>query len=332
MYPGSGPDPFPPPRAIPGDVTVLQEMKPMDTTCRRRWLLGLLACLALGRPAVAEEKVRVLIIDGQNNHNWKAMTPPMKADLIKSGRFTVDVATTPEKQAPREAWDDFRPDFSKYDVVLSNYNGEPWPDRVQKALEAYVSKGGGLAVIHAANNAFEGWSEWDKMIGLGWRKNTYGDRLTLDDAGKVVRTSKGEGPGAGHGAAHAYKVVVRDPDHPITRGMPREWMHAKDELYHGQRGPAEDMEILATAYSDKAKGGTGANEPMVWVIPYGKGRVFTTVMGHVGGNDTTAIRCVGFETVMLRGTEWAATGKVTIPIPANFPTADEVRLDTSPAN
>ncbi|MEA2630570.1 MAG: uncharacterized protein QOE66_789, partial [Chloroflexota bacterium] len=107
---------------------------------------------------------------------------------------------------------------------------------------------------------------------------------------------------------------------------------AKDELYHGQRGPAEDMEILATAYSDKGKGGTGTNEPMVWVIPYGKGRVFTTVMGHVGGNDTTAIRCVGFETVMLRGTEWAATGKVTIPIPANFPTADEVRLDTSPAN
>ena len=57
----------------------------------------------------------------------------------------------------------------------------------------------------------------------------------------------------------------------------------QDELYHGQRGPAEHMHILATAYSDKAKGGTGTNEPMVWVIPYGKGRVFTTVLGHVGG-------------------------------------------------
>ena len=73
--------------------------------------------------------------------------------------------------------------------------------------------------------------------------------------------------------------------------MPAEWMHAKDELYHGQRGPAEHMEILATAYSDKAKGGTGTNEPMIWVIPYGKGRVFTTVMGHAMGDDTTAIRC-----------------------------------------
>ena len=87
------------------------------------------------------------------------------------------------------------------------------------------------------------------------------------------------------------------------------------------------MEILATAYSDKDKGGTGTNEPMIWVIPYGKGRVFTTVMGHARGNDTTAIRCIGFQTVMLRGTEWAATGKVTIPIPDDFPTASQVRLD-----
>jgi len=172
------------------------------------------------------------------------------------------------------------------------------------------------------------------MIGLGWRKNTYGDRVTIDDSGKVVRTPKGEGPGSGHGPVHPFEVVVRNPDHPITRGMPREWMHATDELYHGQRGPGRDMEILATAYSDKDKKGTGTNEPMVWVIPYGKGRVFTTVMGHVAANstDTTAIRCVGFETVMLRGTEWAATGKVTLPIPDNFPTADEVRLDPSLAN
>jgi uncharacterized protein len=299
----------------------------MVTLSRRYWILALLAASTLARPAVAAEKIRVLIIDGQNNHNFKAMTPPMTDDLVRSGRFTVDVATTPEKKAPKEAWSAFNPDFSKYDVVLSNYNGDPWPDGVQKALEAYVARGGGLSVIHAANNAFEGWPEWNKMIGLGWRKNTFGDRLTIDETGKVVRTSKGEGPGAGHGAAHPYKIVIRDPDHPITKGMPREWMHAKDELYHGQRGPAENMEILASAYSDKEKGGTGANEPMIWVIPYGKGRVFTTVLGHVGGNDTTAIRDIGFKSVMLRGTEWAATGKVTIPVPANFPTADEVRLD-----
>ncbi len=211
-------------------------------------------------------------------------------------------------------------------MVLSNYNGEPWPAEVRKALEDYVAKGGGLAIIHAANNAFPDWPAFNEMIGLGWRGPGFGDRMTVDEKGEVVRTPKGKGPGSGHGPPHAFAVAVRDADHPITRGMPAEWMHAKDELYHGQRGPAKDMHILATAYSDKAKGGTGTNEPMIWVIPYGKGRVFTTVMGHAMGDDITAIRCVGFRTTMLRGTEWAATGKVTIPIPEDFPTASQVRV------
>ena len=291
---------------------------------KRTVVVGLLAAWALGLGQVgnalgAEEKIRVLIVDGQNNHNWRVMTPPMKADLERSGRFTVDVLTSPAPKSSPSAWDSFHPDFSKYDVVLSNYYGDPWPPEVRKALEAYVANGGGLAIIHAANNAFPDWSAYNEMIGLGWRGASFGDRLTIDDTGKVVRTPKGQGPGAGHGSAHAYKIVVRNPNHPITHGMPAEWMHAKDELYHGQRGPAEHMEILASAYSDKAKGGTGTSEPMIWVIPFGKGRVFTTVMGHAMGNDITAIRCIGFRTVMLRGTEWAATGKVTIPIPDDFP-------------
>lgn len=303
----------------------------MTTLCRRSAILGLLALLAMGRAGFAAETLRLLIIDGQNNHDWKAMTPPMKEALEETGRFTVDVATTPDNKAPKEAWDAFRPEFSKYDVVLSNYNGQPWPKEVQEALAKYVSEGGGLVIIHAANNAFPDWPEWNQMIGLGWRNNTFGDRITVDDSGQVVRTPKGEGPGAGHGPQHEYTVEVRTPDHPVMKGMPREWRHAKDELYHGQRGPAQEMEILATAYSAKEKGGTGTNEPMIWVIPSGKGRVFTTVLGHVGGNDTAAIRCVGFQTVMARGSEWAATGKVTLPIPEDFPTATEIRQEAEAA-
>jgi hypothetical protein len=277
-------------------------------------------------PLAAAEKLKVLIIDGQNNHSWQVMTPLMKAELEKTGRFTVDVATTPPRNAPKDDWTQFRPDFSRYDVVLSNYNdygnGDPWPDEVQVALAKFVGNGGGLVIIHAANNAFPQWGEWNKMIGLGWRNANFGDRITLDDQGKPVRTEKGEGPGAGHGAQHEFVIDVHEPEHPVMEGMPLHWLHAKDELYHGQRGPAADMHILASAYAPKEKGGTGAHEPMIWWVPYGKGRVFTTVMGHVGGNETQAIRCVGFITVMNRGCEWAATGKVTLPIPENFPKAD----------
>jgi type 1 glutamine amidotransferase len=298
----------------------------MRTVLKWMALGGVLAPWTLSSSGTSAETIRVLIIDGQNNHNWAAMTPPMKATLEKTGRFTVDVATTPPAKSLQEAWEKFRPDFSKYHVVLSNYNGESWPDEVNESLEKYVSGGGGLVIIHAANNAFPGWDEYNKMIGLGWRDPKFGDRLTLSDDGKPIRTPKGEGPGAGHGPPHEFKVTVRDSDHPVTKGMPTEWMHAKDELYHGQRGPAENMHILATAYSAKDKGGTGAHEPMIWWIPYGKGRVFTTVMGHVMGDETVAIQCVGFQTVMNRGCEWAATGRVTLPVPQNFPSASETKL------
>ena len=279
----------------------------------------------------AEKKLKLLIIDGQNNHNWRSTTPVLTGFLKASGRFTVDVATSPprvrkatkEKQAEIEAqWDKFRPEFAKYDVILSNYNGELWPKPVQKALEKYISAGGGLVIVHAANNAFPQWAEWNKMIGLGWRGNGFGTRLTLDKNGSPVRTPKGKGPGAGHGPQHAFKIIVRNRTHPVTKGMPTEWMHFKDELYHGQRGPALNMDILATAYSAKDKRGTEAHEPMVWWIPYGKGKVFTTVMGHAD----YSMKCVGFQIVVLRGSEWVATGKVTIPVPKHFPTATETSV------
>lgn len=267
--------------------------------------------------ATAAEPVRVLIVDGQNNHNWKGTTPILKDFLTKSGRFSVDVATTPVKGQPKEAWDSFRPRFADYGAVLSNYNGELWPEPVQRDLESYVSKGGGLVIVHAANNAFPEWAEFNKMIGLGWRGADFGDRLTVDDKGQAVRTKKGEGPGAGHGSQHDFAVIVRDREHPVMQGLPAEWMHVKDELYHGQRGPAASMNVLATAFAAKQTGGTDAHEPMVWWIPYGQGKVFTTVMGHA----EYSMQCVGFQTVVNRGTEWAATGKVTIPVPTPFPTA-----------
>lgn len=292
-------------------------------TGRRFWLaVGLLAIARLGfaANATAAEPLRALIVDGQNNHDWVATTAILKADLEQSGRFHVETISSPPTGAPKMAWDGFAPDFARYDVVVLDYNGEPWPKSVREALEAYVSGGGGLAVIHAANNAFPDWPAYNEMIGLGWRGADFDDRITVDDAGRVVRTPKGEGPGAGHGARHAYKVVVRDADHPVTKGMPGEWTHPVDELYHGQRGPAKNMTVLATAFSDPAQGGTGANEPMVWTVAFGKGRVFTNVLGHVGGGDDRAAKGADFRSLVQRGAEWAATGAVTIPVPKDFPT------------
>jgi type 1 glutamine amidotransferase len=296
----------------------------------------------LAAAAPAQEKIKVLIVDGQNNHNYKAMTPFMKAQLEKAG-YAVDVSTsppaapraakneTPEQKTEREKksaelkpqWDSWRPKFADYKVVVSNYNGEKWPDEVNRAFESFVSEGGGFLPVHAANNAFTGWKEYEKMVGLLWRDAKLGDRVFYSDSGELQRAKAGEGPGAGHGSQHEFKVVIRDAEHPITKGLPKEWMHAQDELYHGQRGPAENMRILASAFNDKAKGGTGVHEPMLWIIPYGKGQVVTNVLGHENGK---SLQCVGFVTLLNRSVEWLATGKVTTPVPADFPTAEKTSL------
>ena len=197
-------------------------------TTRRILLFACLALAALANQARAADKIRLLIIDGQNNHNWKATTPPLTEMLTKSGLFTVDVLTSPPKGSAKAAWAKFKPDFAKYGVVLSNYNGQSWPAEVNRSFERYMAGGGGLVVYHAGAAAFPGWAEWNKMIALGWRNNKFGDRVCLDDAGKEIRMPKGTGAGAGHGPQYAYEIVDRRPEHPIMKGMPAKWTHPKD--------------------------------------------------------------------------------------------------------
>ena len=263
------------------------------------------------------EKLRLLIIDGQNNHNWKQTTPIMKASLESSGRFEVDVATSPSKGQDLSG---FRPPFAQYDVVLSNYNGEPWTKQTRDAFVTYMKNGGGFVCVHAANNSFPEWREYNEIIGLGgWggRNESHGPYVYFTDGPDPVRDTS-TGRGGSHGPQHSFQVVIRDDQHPITKGLPRAWMHAQDELYDRLRGPALNMKVLATAFSPESKSGRNYHEPMMMTIRYGKGRVFHTAMGH----GEPALRCAGFIATLQRGSEWAATGNVTLPIPDDFPTAD----------
>lgn len=293
------------------------------------------SCLALSIAAQKEgakepfEAIHVLIVDGQNNHDFVTTTQSLRATLIAARRFRVDVSMSPSRQAARSTWDRWQPNFAAADVIVVNYNGLLWPEHVRVAFEKYVREGGGVVFVHASNNAFPGWKEYNQMIGLGWRNNKFDKRLTIDDAtGEQIITPRGEGPGAGHGPRHAFQIKVRRPEHPIMKGIPAKWMHGQDELYHGQRGTAENMTVLSTAHSTKAKRGTGAHEPITWVIPYGKGRCVTTVLGHQGKGQKPrpSLECLGFQIVFARSVEWAATQKVTIPVPKDFPTADQPKL------
>ncbi len=284
-------------------------------------LAACLLTLAAAPSQPAANPIRVLIVDGQNNHDWKSTTPVMVKTLEESGLFKVDVATSPAKGQPM---DTFRPKFADYQAVLSNYNGDSWSSETEQALIKYVKDGGGLVIVHAANNSFPKWREYNEMIGLGgWggRNETSGPYVRFRD-GKFVRDTT-PGGGGHHGKQHPFAVIIRDPSNPIVAGMPSTWMHAQDELYDRLRGPAENMQVLATAYSDPATGGSGEHEPMIMTLSYGQGRVFHTPMGHSAG----AMKCVGFGVTLVRGTEWAATGKVTASkLPDDFPSADKVSV------
>jgi type 1 glutamine amidotransferase len=252
----------------------------------------------------AGPQVSVLIVDGMNNHDWQAGTRAIQSILGSTARFRVDVCTYPQK-----------PDFSRYDVVINNFNGghtkegTRWPRETEQALEDYVRGGGGLVIFHAANNAFLEWPAYNEMIGLGWRDNSFGPGLAVVD-GRVTNIPKGSGLNPGHGPRHDFDIFVLAKDHPITRGLPDHWTHPSEQLTHGQHGPADGLTVLTYAVSEISKQG----EPMDWVRQYGKGHVYVTMLGHTWKNEPNPnLDDVNFQALLARGTEWAATGAVTIP-------------------
>ena len=283
-----------------------------------------LLCLAavVSAPLAAAGKIKALIVDGQNNHRWQVTTPVLKKLLEETSLFTVDVSTSPPKGGDMSV---FLPNFSAYKVVISNYNdfkGDPWHEKTINALLDYVRKGGGFVSYHAANNAFGFSKEFTELVALGgWAgQEKWGPHVYWKD-GKLVRDDK-PGRAGHHGPQHAYQIVTRDPKHPIMKGLPEKWMHSLDELYDTMHGPGNIDRMLGTAFSAPEQKGTGFDEPLLFTVKFGKGRVFHTMLGH----DLPALECVGFIATFQRGVEWAASGKVTQKVPPDFPTATELKV------
>ena len=258
--------------------------------------LFLLAALLVALPvSAADQPVRVLIITGDHGHAWKETTPFLK-DLLTGAGMSVDVTETPARDLTADK-------LARYDVLLLNYKdtkkGGPdtvWSDDNKKAFTEAVRGGKGLVVYHHASSAFVGGDqfaqEFEKVIAGGWRKQ------------------------GNHGKRHEFNVTVRKADHPITKGLPTEFAHSNDELYQNSV-LLPGSEVLATAWSDKKLDpkNTDKHEPVVWVASYGKGRVVENVLGH----DVAAMKASpGFQALLVRGVEWAATGEAKTPPPAGI--------------
>ena len=295
---------------------------------KRLFSLLLLITVAISS-ACSHQPIKALIISGQNNHNWQVSHQVLQTILNNSTLFEADIALTPEAGGDMNT---FNPDFSAYDVVVLDYNGDRWSEQTDAAFLEYVQAGGGVVIYHAADNAFAQWEEFNKIIALGgWegRDEKAGPYYYLVDGKPTLDYSAGAG--GSHGSEREYPMHCRTADHPITRGLPDNWLHGRDEMYDRMRGPANIKDLLYSGYADAKKGGSGREEPLVFTVDYGKARIFHLMLGHAGANEkkNPAMQCAGFQTLLLRGAEWAATGKVTQPVPEDFPTAEKTsfRLD-----
>ena len=296
---------------------------------KRLLTLLLLAIIAAITPACSREPIKALIISGQNNHNWQVSHLVLQKILDQSGLFTSDIVLTAKAGGDMST---FLPNFSDYDVVVLDYNGDRWSAETDAAFLEYVKAGGGVVIYHAADNAFAEWEEFNKIIALGgWENRTEkaGPYYYLVDGKPTLDYSAG--PGGSHGAEREYPMHARNTTHPIVKGLPDGRIHGRDEIYDRMRGPANIKDLLYSGYADAERGGSGREEPLVFTVDYGKARIFHLMLGHCGPNEKNnpAMQCAGFQTLLLRGAEWAATGKVTQPVPADFPTAEKpsFRLD-----
>src|SRR5260370_22195889 len=99
----------------------------------------------------AASPIRVMILDGESGgpyHKWQQVTPVLKKELEETGLFQVDVFTAPKSG---EDFSAFKPEFGKYEVVVSNYDAPDWPAEIKAAFDRYMNNGGGFVSVHAAD-------------------------------------------------------------------------------------------------------------------------------------------------------------------------------------
>ena len=230
--------------------------------------------LCLAAPAaVPAGKTPILILTGNEypGHPWKQTAPALAEILRKDARLEVTVVEDPAFLAS--------PKLHNYAAIVLNYMNWKSPDPGEAArenLRKFVAEGKGLVLFHFACGAFQEWPEFRNLAGRAWDPKL-----------------------RGHDPRGPFRVNIIDIDHPITAGLPS--FDTDDELYTCLAGDTP-IHILANARSKV----DGKDYPMAFVLDYGKGKVFHSVLGH----DLKAMEPEGVKALYLRGTLWSAGMKI----------------------
>jgi type 1 glutamine amidotransferase len=221
----------------------------------------------------AEPAIRVVVITGEDypGHKWRETAPVVQKLLAADERLTVTVVDDLKFLASEK--------LGEYDVAVlhfKNYDPNVPGEAGQTNLAAFAKRGGGVVLLHFACGAFQEWPAFVELAGRVWNPKL-----------------------RGHDPHGTFRVEMTDEKHPITEGLKP--FDTTDELYtclHGQT----PITVLATAVSKVDQ----KVYPIAFVLEYGKGRVFHTVLGH----DVKALDgAPQVGELIRRGTRWAAQGK-----------------------
>jgi len=227
---------------------------------------------------------KVLILTGQNNHEWEKTTTALLKMYRNLPGYKVYVSDDPEALTYE--------DIKEYDVLVSNWNNWPdndleWDPNQEAAFLKFVEDGGGMVFIHAGASSYYGSNTYHK-IGIGrWGKET------------------------SHGKPTLGEIYNFDQTHPITKGMND--FYIMDEIWD-RTDIYPGVKSLASVSATDEDNGHAVQGNAVFVNEVGEGRCFYTILGH----DERALFNTGLQMLLLRATEWAATGNVTIDVPQNL--------------
>ncbi len=270
--------------------------------------------------------IKVLIVDGVNFHDWETISVKTTTILENSGLFSVSRSTSPNAQAETSMWNQWSPSFKEYSTVIINYDSPNnwynhshiWPDHVKTRFENYLRNNGNVVILHSGRNSNGGWSVYDEILGLGFYINGEHPTFIINEDKTVAIAPIGEGH---HTFSTEGEALIEQytASHSITKNLPLKWLHSYDIIDGGFTGPANNTTILNTVWNDS----TQTRIPFDWTVQYESSRIYNANYGHIVTEDlpsNTSMSCLGLQTLLIRGTEWAATGTVNYAVPNNFPT------------
>jgi type 1 glutamine amidotransferase len=244
-----------------------------------RYIVFIIAAFLIVLRLTAKEPARMLILSGQNNHEWKKTTPVLEKMFTGSGLFTVSVTNRPDTLK--------LVDYKRFRLIVSDWNSFPdtsarWDPSKEEAFSQYIKEGGGALFFHSGGSSFYGWNDYHNIAIGRWGKNTE------------------------HGKIGEALVQFSDSKNPITKGLKD--FTIIDEIWQNT-DICPDAKPLGWVQK-KDSNGNLENEkyPAIFVNEIGKGRSFYTIFGH----DDKVLSNPDLQKLLIRGAAWVCGDRAEV--------------------